>query len=164
MWYTKNYQILCRKSISMLTGLKVSSLAFKSVFYRPEHNLKIGTHGIEFSKPWNAEMKHTNQKSQRLDEKNGVICLVIKFTARFLVIKMSKKNHFFIICWLQQTIHHSFGKNIKFIWNILFRAFSTCNGLLCSELRLARFQPLKIQDFGIFLYFYPRYLTNSKAC
>ena len=164
MWYTKHYKILCRKSISMLTGLKVPSSASKYVFYRPEHNLKSGTHGIEFWKPWNAEMKHTNRQSQRLDEKNGVICRVIKFTPRFLVIKMSKKNHFFIICWLQQTDNHSFGKNIKFIWNILCRAFSKRNGLLCSELPLARFQPLKIQDFGIFLYFYPQYLTNSKPC
>ena len=40
MLYTKYWQILCRKSISMLTGLKLSSLAYKCVFYRPEHNAK----------------------------------------------------------------------------------------------------------------------------
>ena len=32
----------------MLTGLKVSSLACKCVFYRPEHNAKEEPHGIEF--------------------------------------------------------------------------------------------------------------------
>ena len=32
----------------MLTGLKVSSLACKCVFYKPEHNAKAGPHGIEF--------------------------------------------------------------------------------------------------------------------
>ena len=32
----------------MLTGLKVSSLACKCVFYRPEHNDKEEPHGIEF--------------------------------------------------------------------------------------------------------------------
>ena len=33
----------------MLTGLKVSSLGYKCVFYRPEHNVKGGgPHGAEF--------------------------------------------------------------------------------------------------------------------
>ena len=32
MLYTKRKQILCRKRISTLTGLKVSSLAFTDVF------------------------------------------------------------------------------------------------------------------------------------
>ena len=35
----KKFRILCRKRVSMLTGLKVSSLTCKSVFYRPEHNV-----------------------------------------------------------------------------------------------------------------------------
>ena len=37
-----------RKRTSMLTGSKVSSLASKCVFYRPEHNAKGGPHGTEF--------------------------------------------------------------------------------------------------------------------
>ena len=32
----------------MLTDLKVSSLACKSLFYRPEHNAKERFHGAEF--------------------------------------------------------------------------------------------------------------------
>ena len=32
----------------MLTGFKVSSLACKCVFYKPEHNAKGGPHGTEF--------------------------------------------------------------------------------------------------------------------
>ena len=32
----------------MLTGLKVSSLACKCVFYRPEQNAKGGPYGTEF--------------------------------------------------------------------------------------------------------------------
>ena len=36
------------KRISMLTGLKVSSVAYKYVFYRPEHNAKSRVHRIEF--------------------------------------------------------------------------------------------------------------------
>ena len=32
----------------MLTSLKVSSLASKCAFYRPEHYAKGGTHGVEY--------------------------------------------------------------------------------------------------------------------
>ena len=42
----------------MLTGLKVSSLTCKCVFYRPELNAKAGPHVIEFFS--GLEMKHTN--------------------------------------------------------------------------------------------------------
>ena len=41
-------QVLHGKRISMLTGLKVSSLAFQCVFYGPEHNAKGGPNEIEF--------------------------------------------------------------------------------------------------------------------
>ena len=40
--------MLFKKRISRLTGLKVSSLVRKCVFYRPEHNIKRGPHGTEF--------------------------------------------------------------------------------------------------------------------
>ena len=40
-------------------------------------------------------------KIQRLDEKNGVICLVVMFTPRVMVIKMSKMTHLF--CFLLIT-------------------------------------------------------------
>ena len=46
-------QVLHRKGVSMLIGLKVSSLTCKCVFYRPEVNAKVRPHGIEFCKPWN---------------------------------------------------------------------------------------------------------------
>ena len=47
MLYKKSYQIFYMKMMFMLTGLKVSSLAYKSVFYKPEHNTKWG------GTPWN---------------------------------------------------------------------------------------------------------------
>ena len=53
MLHTKSLQVLHRKGISMLAGLKVSSLTCKYVFYRPELNAKAGHHGIDFCKPWN---------------------------------------------------------------------------------------------------------------
>ena len=36
------------KKMSMLTDLKVSTLACKCVFYRLQHHAKWGLHGIEF--------------------------------------------------------------------------------------------------------------------
>ena len=44
----KRLQNLCRKRISILTVLEVSSLEGKCVFYRPEHNAKRGSHEVNF--------------------------------------------------------------------------------------------------------------------
>ena len=60
MLYAKSFKVLRRKGISMLTGLKVSSLTCRCVFYRPELNAKAGAHAIEFCKPLN-----TNGQSLR---------------------------------------------------------------------------------------------------
>ena len=46
-------QDLHRKGISMLTGLRVSSLTCKCVFYRLELKAKAGPNGIELCKSWN---------------------------------------------------------------------------------------------------------------
>ena len=67
MLYTKSWQILCRKRIPTSTGLEISSLAWKYVFYRLKHKLRGGTHRIEFRRSWNAKMKYTkglNSKSR----------------------------------------------------------------------------------------------------
>ena len=61
MLFIKSSEIVCKKEISMLIGLKVSSLACKRVFYRPKHNAKGGPHGIEFWRSWIAEIKITNR-------------------------------------------------------------------------------------------------------
>ena len=45
----------------MLTGLKMSSLPCKDLFYRADHNAKEGDHGIEIWRSWNKEMKYTNR-------------------------------------------------------------------------------------------------------
>ena len=44
----------------MLTGLKVSTLSCKCVFYRPEHNAKGERNEIEFSRFSKAKMKYAN--------------------------------------------------------------------------------------------------------
>ena len=68
--YIKRSQLLCRKKISLLTGLQVPSLTCKYIFYRPEHYAKGEPQGI------------------------GVICLVIMFNTRVMVIKISKMANF----------------------------------------------------------------------
>ena len=51
MLCTKILQVLHKKGIYKLTGLKVFSLTFKCVFYRLKLNAKAEPHGIEFGKP-----------------------------------------------------------------------------------------------------------------
>ena len=65
MLHTKSLQVLHRKGISMLAGLKVSSLTCKYVFYRPELKAKAGAHGIEFCKPWNIPIDKEHKEYKR---------------------------------------------------------------------------------------------------
>ena len=110
MLYTKSWQILCRKRIPTSTGLEISSLACKYVFYRLKHKFE----DLEMQK-WNIPKDWT----QRVDEKNGIICLVIFLTPGVMFIKMSKMAHFCIFCWSQQNISHSLGKTFMCTWKIL---------------------------------------------
>ena len=73
----------------MSTGFKVSSLASKLVFYRPEHKANGG--------PWNGILKFFECKDEikkRVDEKNG--------------IKMFKngKNHVYFQSYDYQNVEH----------------------------------------------------------
>ena len=79
--------------ISMLTGLKVPSLACKCVFYRSEHNAKGGSYEMSFDGLKMQKWKIPIDRAQRVDERNGVICLVM-FTPGVMVIKISKMAHF----------------------------------------------------------------------
>ena len=65
-------------------------------------------------------------------------------------LKCQKWLPFCIFGWWQQKFSHSLDNMCKCIWKILFRSFKQCYGLLGSELPLARCQPLKIQDLGLF--------------
>ena len=51
--------------------------------------MELNFESLEMQK-WNIP---TN-RAQRAGEQNGAICLVIKFTSRVMVIKMSKTAHF----------------------------------------------------------------------
>ena len=66
----------------------------KCVFYRPEHRANEGPLKLNFEsfgmQRWNKPI----DRVQRVDEKNVFICLVIMFTSRVLVIKMSNNGSF----------------------------------------------------------------------
>ena len=66
-------------------------------------------------------------------------------------LKCQKWLIFCIFYWCQQIISHGLEKIFTCIWKILNSSFRKCYGLLDSELPLARYQPLKIQSFIIFL-------------
>ena len=53
---------------------------------------------------------------------------------------------------LLNTAKISFGKIFKCIWKVLFSPFRKYYGLCSSELPLAKFQHLKIQDFSISMF------------
>ena len=90
MLYTTSLQMLCRKGISMLTGLKVSSLACKCVFYRPKY--------MDFSFSF---------------------FFIFIFTTRVMVTKMFTIAPFYIFYSWQQKVNHSLGEMFKCIWSIL---------------------------------------------
>ena len=108
-------------------------------------------------------------RAQRVDKKNRVICLIIMFAPGVMVIKMLKMAHFLYFLLMPAKISHSLEKIFMCIRKILFSSFRKCYGLLDSELPLARYQPLKIQSFIIFLLtqqffiFLPSISTNSNS-
>ena len=90
-------------------------------------------------------------RAQRVDEKNGIICLFIMFPHRVMIIKMSKMAHVLYFRLMTAKISHNLRKVFGRIWKILLSSIRKCYGLLGSELPLARCQPLKIHDVGTFL-------------
>ena len=51
-------------------------------------------------------------KAQKVDVKNGVICLVIMFTSKVMVIKMSKMTPFLYFLLMIAENQSQFGQNI----------------------------------------------------
>ena len=84
----------------------MSSVACKCVFYRPEHSVNGGLHGIEFWRPWNPKWNIPRTTAQRVDEKNGVICLAIMFTLGDLWSLKCQNWYTFCIfyAWQQKTV------------------------------------------------------------
>ena len=78
-----------------------------------------------------------------MDKKNEVINLVM-FTAKDMIIRMSKMALLCTFCWIQQKTCPSLGKILKCIWKVLFSAFTKYYRLWSSKLPLARCQHMKI--------------------
>ena len=51
-------------------------------------------------------------RAQRVDEKNGIICLVIMLASGVMVIKMSKMAHFLYFLLMPANNQSQFGENI----------------------------------------------------
>ena len=68
--------------------------------------------GIEFWRSWNKKENIPTDRALRDGEKNGFICLVIMFTPRIKVIKMSKLAHFLEFLLIIAKIQSQFGQNI----------------------------------------------------
>ena len=110
-----------------------------------EDPIKLIFEGLEMGK-WNRSM----DRAQRLDEKNGVICLIFIFTFGVTVNAMPKMVHFLHFMLMTARHQSQLGKMFKRIWKGLFTSFRKYYGLLDSEPPLARCQSLKILGFGIF--------------
>ena len=92
-----------------MSGLKVSSLVRKYVFYRPDLTGKRVAHGTKIKL-----LKFKNiltNKAQRVVEGNEVICLVI-FSPRVMVIKISRMAHFMYFLLDTRKYQSKFGQDI----------------------------------------------------
>ena len=98
----------------MLATSKVSSLADKCVFYRPENNAREGNPRNWILKM--QKMKYTNEESSKSRWENGVICLVNMFAPGVMVIKMSKMTLYGLYFLLMPA------KNQSLIWRKYLRA------------------------------------------
>ena len=107
--------------------------------------MALNFEGLEMQK-WNIP----TERAQRVDKKNGVICLIIMFTPRIAVIIDIKGLFFVFPADDSKIVYHSLGKIFKCIWKNLFGSFRKCYGLLGSEVPWARCQALKTQYFSIF--------------
>ena len=70
--------------------------------------MELNFEGLEMQK-WNIP----TDRAQRVDEKNGVICLVIMYTPDVMVIKMSKMAHFLYFLATPAKNQSQFGQNIN---------------------------------------------------
>ena len=76
----------------------------KCVYYRPEHRenggpLKLDLEGLGMQR-WNK----LTDRAQRVDEENVFISLVIMFTSRVMVIKMSNHGSFLYFLLLKDLL------------------------------------------------------------
>ena len=96
----------------MLTGLKVPSLACKRVLYIPQYNAKWGILEFNFEGLEMQQWHVTNvpgDRTQRLDEENCIICLVMIFIHSYGPFFMSLFLYFLL---MKAKNKSPFGHNI----------------------------------------------------
>ena len=92
-------------------------------------------------------------RAEKVDEKNGVMCLVFMFPFRVMVFKLSKKVHF---CNLELTSvrNRSLLKQLHiYIWKVSLRTFRKRHCLLCYGLLSSRFGDIRVWSRRILLNF-----------
>ena len=107
-------QTFFRKRISMLIGLKVSSLVENCAFYRSELTGKWGPHGTEIK-----FLKFKTEIYQRIELKKQMrkmgsfvqLCLLPELWS----LKCQKWLFLCTFCWIQQKISPNLGKIFKCI-------------------------------------------------
>ena len=67
---------------------------------------------LNFEGLWMQKWNIPTHRAQRVDEKNGVICLVIMFAPRVMVIKVSQMSHFLYFLLMPVKNQSQFGENI----------------------------------------------------
>ena len=130
----------------MLTGLKVLSLVRKCVFYRQELTENSGPHGTETK-----FLKFKTEMYQRIELKEYMRKMGSFVQSCLLPDLWSLKRQKWLdtFCWMQQKISSSLGILFKCICKVLLGLFRKYYGLCTSGKPLAKFQPLKSEDFGI---------------
>ena len=79
----------------------------QNVMQRNGDPMDLSFEGLEIQK-WNISA----DRAQRVDEKNEIICLLIIFTSRVIVITMSKMAHFLYFLLITAKNQSHFGQNI----------------------------------------------------
>ena len=64
------------------------------------------------------------ERAQRLDEKNVALCLVVMFTPRVMVVKMSKLAYFLFFLLMAAKNYSQFGQIFKRTQKILLSCTS----------------------------------------
>ena len=67
---------------------------------------------LNFEGLWMQKWNIPTDRAQRVDEKNGVICLIIMFAPRVMVIKVSQMSHFLYFLLMPVKNQSQFGENI----------------------------------------------------
>ena len=125
---------------------------------------------LNFEGLWMQKWNIPTDRAQRVDEKNGVICLVIMFAPRVMVIKVSQMSHFLYFLLMPVKNQSQFGENIyvhlkNLIW--LFQKILWIVGFWATISKISTHEDTELHyffaDSAVFWYFYPRYLTNGNS-